>query len=116
MAMPKPSPALVDALHDAVPEQARVHRRKMFGCPALFASSTGQMFGGVYAECLNVRLPSADLEQVFAAGGHPFDPMGGRPMREYACLPASWIEDPPQLRAWLERALAFAEGLPPKRK
>jgi hypothetical protein len=34
--------------------------------------------------------------------GLPFDPMGGRPMREYVVVPAAWLEgdNDEELRAW----------------
>jgi hypothetical protein len=50
-----------------------------------------------------------------AEGGGPFEPMAGRPMREYVVLPPAWREDEPhRVREWVARSLDHAEELPPK--
>ena len=59
--------------------------RKMFGYPAGFVN--GQMFTGIFASDWFVRLPDAERDELAAAGGTPFAPMPGRPMREYLVLP-----------------------------
>ena len=47
-------------------------------------------------------------------GASPFEPMPGRPMREYVVVPPAMVTDEGPLRAWLEKALAYARSLPPK--
>jgi hypothetical protein len=42
--------------------------------------------------------------------------MPGRPMREYLVLPATLASNPAAMRPWLERALANARDLPPKKR
>ena len=56
-----------------------VERRKMFGYPAAFTN--GHLFTGLFASDWFVRLPDADLAELTAAGGTPFEPMAGRRMR-----------------------------------
>ena len=116
MAFPKPSPELTDLLDDLMAEDLRVQRKKMFGCPALFCANNAHMFGGVFGDCLNVRLSEEDREAAKALGAHTFDPMGGRPMKEYVCLPEEIVADAEATRGWLEKAYAFASSLPPKKK
>lgn len=113
LAFPKPDPALVDLLHDAADALPSVEVRRMFGCPALF--HVGQMMGGVFADCLFVRLPADARAAALARPGfHTFSPMEGRPMGEYVCLPRALAEDPRALRGWLEQGVAYARTLPPK--
>jgi hypothetical protein len=44
----------------------------------------------------------------------PFEPMPGRPMREYVVVPASVVDRTMQLRTCLDRGRSFAALLPPK--
>jgi len=88
--------------------------RKMFGYPAGFVN--GQMFTGIFATSWFVRLPDAERDELAAAGGTPFAPMPGRPMREYLVLPPDTAADSAAAQPWLDRALAYVEQLPPKKK
>jgi TfoX/Sxy family transcriptional regulator of competence genes len=89
--------------------------RKMFGYPAAFATN-GHMFTGLHEDRWVIRLPDEARAELAAAGGTPFEPMPGRPMREYLVLPDAVAADPGTLATWLERSLAYAGGLPPKEK
>jgi len=88
--------------------------RKMFGYPAGFVN--GQLFTGLFGASWHVRLPDDARSQLAAAGGTPFEPMPGRPMREYLLLPEEVAADPAAAEAWVGRALAYVEKLPPKKK
>jgi hypothetical protein len=48
-------------------------------------------------------------------GATIFEPMKGRPMREYVVLPPPIVADSRKLRAWLRRAIAHVDTLPPKK-
>lgn len=87
--------------------------RKMFGYPAAFAN--GHMFTGLFADEWMIRLPEAGRSELTALGGRPFEPMPGKPMREYLSLPAALIADAEALGPWLERALATVRAMPPKK-
>ena len=89
--------------------------RKMFGYPAAFAAN-GHMFTGLHQDRWVVRLPDDARAELAAAGGTPFEPMPGRPMRDYLILPQPILDDAAQLQAWLDRSLAYTEGLPAKSK
>ena len=77
--------------------------RKMFGYPAGFV-------GGHLATCLHehrwiVRLPDdARAELLREPGAAHFEPMPGRPMKEYVVLPQAIVGDPPALDGWVDRA------------
>jgi TfoX/Sxy family transcriptional regulator of competence genes len=91
-----------------------VERRKMFGYPACFAN--GHMFTGLHQDRWVILLPDEARAALAEAGGTPFEVMPGRPMREYLVLPATLASNPAAMRPWLERALANARDLPPKKR
>src|SRR2546425_3427341 len=82
----------------------------MFGSPAVFVN--GNMFAGLFQDSMILRLNAED--RATFPGATPFEPMPGRPMREYVVAPGSVADSTMQLRTWLERARHFAAALPPK--
>lgn len=89
-------------------------QRKMFGYPCAFVN--GQMFVGVFADRLMMRLSEEDRTKFLKLkGAKPFEPMLGRPMREYVEVPGAMNESA-ELRKWLKKSLAYAQSLPPKVK
>ncbi len=84
----------------------------MFGYPALFVS--GNMFAGTYRDSLFVRLPEDERAAAMKRGAKPFEPMPGRPMKEYVVVPAGIVAKPAELASWIERGLAYAARLPVK--
>ena len=93
---------------------APVEYRPMFGCPAYFAG--GNLFAGVWQETVMLRLAEDDRAAVLADGGRLFEPMPGRPMKEYVALPDAVVADRAATAAWVRRAAAYAAALPPKEK
>ena len=87
--------------------------RKMFGYPAVFLN--GNMVAGVFADSIMVRLPEDARQERLAAGWSLFEPMPGRPMREYVGLPPDVAADPDAARPWVERAAEYVRTLPPKK-
>jgi TfoX/Sxy family transcriptional regulator of competence genes len=113
----KPDEALVRLLDETVSGiefDQPVDYRPMFGCPAYFTG--GNMFAGVWQETVMLRLPEDERAAVTAAGGHPFEPMPGRPMKEYVALPEAMVADREEAAAWVRKAAAYAASLPPKVK
>lgn len=107
------SPPWLVQLFDQALSGTPGERRQMFGCPVAFLG--GQMFGGLFGSSMFLRLGDSDRAALLAVeGARVFDPMGGRPMREYVVLPRSVLDDAAQLRSWLSRATAYASSLPPK--
>lgn len=113
MSFPRPSPEAKAFLAFVMPGDPHIQLRPMFGNLGAFIN--GNMFAGLFGERLFVRLPEPARSELLAVeGASEFAPMPGRPMREYAMLPAAWREEPERAAAWLERSLAWAEALPVK--
>ncbi|HZV80092.1 MAG TPA: TfoX/Sxy family protein [Candidatus Binatus sp.] len=112
--MPKSSSAMVELFAQVVPGPPVV-QRKMFGYPSGFVN--GNLFMGLYGDGMILRLPDAQREDLIKKkGARQFEPMPGRPMREYVLLPASMLRDRRALSTWIERALNFAAEMKPKAK
>jgi TfoX/Sxy family transcriptional regulator of competence genes len=108
----KSAPALVDRFHETVAGIEGVEVRQMFGFPAGFIG--GNMAFGLHQDSFIVRLPDDERRDRLDAGWAQFEPMPGRPMREYLALPPEVVEDPDAARAWAERAAAYVRTLPAK--
>ncbi len=100
----------------ALPDDPRSSSVTMFGGVAGMVN--GNMYGGLWADTVMVRLDEAEQKRVLALpGGKPFDPMGkGKPMKDMVLLPAEVMKRPAELRAWLAKALDFTAAMPPKTK
>jgi TfoX/Sxy family transcriptional regulator of competence genes len=103
---------LVERFAAAVAGIEGLETRQMFGYPAGFVG--GNMVTGLHQESWIVRLPEDVRRERHEAGWPAFEPMPGRPMREYVALPAAVIEDPDAARSWVERAAEHGRTLPPK--
>ena len=77
---------LIALFHAALPDDPRIERRKMFGYPCAFVA--GNLFTGLHQENVIVRLAERDrVAAIGKQGARLFEPMSGRPMREYIVLP-----------------------------
>ena len=86
--------------------------RKMFGgmCHLL----NGHMLCGVYKDLLILRLGEKEAEEAFGLSFvRPFD-ITGRPMKGWVMMESEGFASDDQLMAWLGKARAFVETLPPK--
>jgi hypothetical protein len=94
-----------DALAEKLAPRGVVVSR-MFGMPSLQAN--GRSIAGLWGDSLVVKLPPAGVEAVMKLSGvAPFDPMGGRPMKEWVVVPRA------HSRRWsdlAEAALAYVAG------
>jgi TfoX/Sxy family transcriptional regulator of competence genes len=108
----KPQPEMVDHFHEAVAGIEGLEVRKMFGMPAGFIG--GNMAAGLHQDTIMVRLPDDERQARLDDGWSLFEPMPGRPMREYVALPPEVIADVAATRGWIERAAAYVRTLPPK--
>ena len=110
-----PPPAdLVTRFQEATREIQDVEHRKMFGFPAAFFH--GNMFASLFNDSLIVRLPPNEREAMSVLGGRPFEPMAGRPMREYVAVPDAIVKSHTDLIGWLTKVRAYAGTLPAKNK
>ena len=90
-----------------------VEPRKMFGYPAAFVN--GNMFSGLFQSSMVLRLSESDRARCAREfGAKPFEPMPGRPMREYVAVPEALLRSPKLLDAWLHKSHGHAAALPPK--
>ncbi len=111
----KKTPRLLAARFDqAAPNDPKVVRKAMFGYPALFLN--GNMFAGTFGDKVVARLPEAARERAIKAGARQFEPMPGRPMKEYIVIPASDVAKPAALAKWIEQARAHGATLPKKQQ
>jgi len=112
MQFPKSPPGLIATFADVLPPDAE--KKMMFGYPAAFVN--GNMFMSLFGTALILRLPEDARRELIAAGGHLFEPMKGRPMREYVAVPDAMLDNPRELKPWVRRSLTFGQSLPPKAK
>lgn len=110
----KTPPELAAKFDRAAPKDPRVVRKPMFGYPALYLR--GNMFAGTFQDKVVTRLSETDRATALKVGAKPFEPMPGRPMKEYVVVPAADVGKPAALAKWIERARSYAETLPVKEK
>jgi TfoX/Sxy family transcriptional regulator of competence genes len=116
MAWRKPPQELVDYLDSVIPDgPAPVEFKPMFGGPCYWTG--GNMFAAIHQENMIVRLSEDDRVALLKQPGAAlFEPMEGRPMREYVVIPPQIVADREAVRSWLAKGLAFTASLPPKVK
>lgn len=114
MAWEKSPEELVERFGRVMDRFADAERRKMFGYPAAFVG--GNMVTGLHQRDWVVRLPEAQQVAARAAGAASFEPMPGRPMKNFVALPATIIADDDAIAAWVERAIEHGRTLPPKKQ
>jgi hypothetical protein len=85
----------------------------MFGYPAAFVG--GNMATGLFADQWVVRLPDDQIAAAKAAGAGSFEPMPGKPMKSFVVIPSAEVDDDAALRGWVERGLAHAASMAPKK-
>ena len=104
--------ALFGRVVEGLPE---VETRRMFGYPAAFVH--GQMFSSLFQSSMILRLSEPDRAAFLKDhGARLFEPMPGRPMREYAAVPPAVLASETLLRQWLRRAHGYAASLPAKQR
>jgi TfoX/Sxy family transcriptional regulator of competence genes len=105
---------LANRIRDLLAGEADVAERKMFGGLAFLAggnlavAASGQ--GG-----LMVRVHPEETDALLAKpGAQPFE-MRGRPIDGWLRVSTDAVAGRRELRRWVERGIAFARSLPPKR-
>lgn len=112
--MPKPDPEAKRAFEALVAFAPGATVKPMFGNFAAFKG--GLMFAGVFGDQVFVRLSEADRQAAMdQLRVKLFEPMKGRPMKEYVCLPAAVLADTKMSRAWVAKSLKYVGTLPPKK-
>lgn len=101
-----------DMIMSEIPD---ITRRRLFGCQCYWAN--GYIFTGIDSTGWFVRLSPEDREAIKKKyNAKHFDPLGGKPMREYIMLPEEVLEDQELIDHYLEQSLAFVRAMPPKEK
>jgi TfoX/Sxy family transcriptional regulator of competence genes len=114
MKMQKSPPDLIEFFASVLPGPP-VTGRKMFGYPAGFVN--GNLFMSLFADQMILRLPEdARAELLKKNGAKQFEPMKGRPMKEYVCVPKSMLKERKDLTSWIAKALEYGASLKPKSK
>jgi hypothetical protein len=100
--MPQDPNATYDAVADDIVATSEATRSKMFGMPCLKIG--GRAFAGFSQGSMVFKLRGdAHARAIALPGARAFDPMGGRPMKEWVAVPAE------QATHWTELAhLALA--------
>jgi len=112
----KPAPPFAVKAFEAVTSGlAGAEPRKMFGYSCVFAR--GNMFAGLHEAGMVLRLPEGQrTEFLRLKGAEQFEPMPGRVMREYVIVPRILLNEPDQLREWVEKSFAYVSSFPAKAK
>ena len=90
-------------------------KSQMFGMPTMKVG--GKAFAGLYDEAMVFKLTGEAHKRALAMkGAHLFDPMDGRPMKEWVVVPASGAKE---WQSLAKDALAYVSSVKkaaPKRK
>lgn len=108
----KTPPELAATFDKAAPKDPKVVRKPMFGYPALFLN--GNMFAGTFQDKIVARLAEDARARALKSGAQQFEPMAGRPMKEYIVVPAADVTKPAALAKWIAQAHVYAMTLPEK--
>jgi len=111
----KPAPEWIKELFASVINNfPEAEPRKMFGYPCAFVK--GNMMCGVFADRMMVRLSETERAKFLTLpGAKQFEPMTGRPMKEYVEVPEDILKSA-KLKGWLKKSYEFTNSLPPKVK
>jgi TfoX/Sxy family transcriptional regulator of competence genes len=111
----KSPPELVDFFNKALENHPELEKRKMFGYPCAFLG--GNMFFGLFANSVFLRFSEEDLAKIKSLGfAIAFEPLPGRPMKEYATLDPKVTSDIYLFQGWLKKSMDYASCLPVKVK
>ena len=114
MSMPRADAESREIFESVLPDYPRVRSRQMFGNVAGFVN--GNMFMGLHGSALFVRLPEEDRAELLEEdGASVFEPMKGRPMKEYVLVPAAWRREPEKTGGWVSRSLEWVGTMPEKK-
>jgi TfoX/Sxy family transcriptional regulator of competence genes len=103
---------LADRVLSALAGRDGLTERKMFGGVGFMLH--GNMCCGVHGENLIVRLGPEDGDRALdEAHTRPFD-LTGRPMTGWIFVEPAATDTDAALEAWVDRAVAYVSGLPPK--
>lgn len=86
----------------------------MFGYPAGFVN--GNMFMSLHQNSFIVRLGEDERKKLLKMeGARMFEPMEGKPMKEYVALPQPVLSSKTKLKPWVAKAFEYGNSLPAKK-
>lgn len=90
-------------------------KRPMFGHAVYWVN--GNMFAGVFQRSIFIRLPKEGQEEFLGmyADAMLFEPMEGRPMKDYVVVPESVLGDKKAAGEWMARSYRHTASLPEKK-
>ncbi len=109
----KPSQELIELLVTRM-EPFGAQKKKMFGSTCYFAND--KMFTGVHESHIFLKLSEKDRDEIKALykDTTQFEPMKGRPMREYVNLSPLLYRDQKIHEQWIERSMKYVMSMPAK--
>jgi TfoX/Sxy family transcriptional regulator of competence genes len=111
--IPKPTEEDRAYFRSLLPDDPAVEVKPMFGNIGAFVN--GNMFAGLFGPAVGVRLSEQDQVELSAVDGTaPFGP-AERPLGGYTSLPATWRDQLPVARTWVDRAFKHVASLPTKK-
>ena len=109
----KSPPELIARFDELAQLAGDADRKLMFGYPVCVLR--GNMFMGLHEDSLILRLAEADRAEFLGRYDTGlFEPMPGRPMKEYVVVPPSLVYDD-AVGEWVRRSRTCAEQLPAKK-
>jgi TfoX/Sxy family transcriptional regulator of competence genes len=109
----KASEKIIETFEKIIPDLPGVEKRKMFGYPVTFIN--GNMFMGVHGNSIILRLSDNDRKEFLKLkSAKQFEPMPGRPMKEYVVIPEWMFDDKFIINSWTEKSFEYVSGLPLK--
>ncbi len=107
------SPELIARFDELAQLAGDADRQQMFGYPTCVLR--GNMFMGLHEDSLILRLAESDrAELTDHHGATAFEPMPGRPMKEYVVVPPALVYDD-AVSDWVIRSRAYAAQLPARK-
>lgn len=87
----------------------------MFGFPCAFVN--GNMCVGIFNQDIMVRLSEADRKDwIENKEAHLFEPIAGRPMKEYIQVPKPVLQNLMELKKLVQQSFNYVLTLEPKEK
>lgn len=99
----------------AIVQPFACQKKPMFGHEVYWVN--GNMFTGVFQSIIFFRLSAKDQAEFLETfrDARQFEPMTGRPMKDYVVVPESVLADAELVKAWMARSFQYTASLPEKK-
>ena len=114
MKFPKSDEETAELFRSLLPPEKSIVVRPMFGHIAAFVN--GNMFAGTFGKEIFVKLSDEESSLLMKEkGAFHFEPMKGRPMKDYVVMPATLAGNKPTARRWVQKSFAWVSSMPSKK-